>query len=283
MKTSMKAVVSLTIAAPVLLGSGGCAQGLLDVRPVQSGAGYESESHLKVADSALTGGNTDLAGALYERVLNAHPDSVRARLGLADVAYQLGDLNRAQVLYAQTAAQAPSLPGAQLGLARVALRQRRLDDAAVLYRKLLSAAPDNALAVEGLGTVLDLQGLHEQAQALYRQALRAHPDANGIRVDLGLSLILSNRAREGVNVLLDVAGLSDAPWQARQNLAFGYGVLGNVDSAKKLLQFDLPTSAVQDNLRVYQSVRARLAARVPLAVAPPSAAELESHGATRRQ
>lgn len=283
MKTMMKAAFSLAIVAPVLLGSGGCAQSRLDVRPAQSETGYESESNFKIADSALSGGNTDLAGAIYERVLGAHPDSVRALLGLADVAYQSGDLNRAQVLYAQTAAQAPSQLGAQLGLARVALRQRRLDDAAVLYRKLLNAAPDNVLAVQGLGTVLDLQGLHEQAQVLYRQALRAHPDANGIRVDLGLSLILSNRARAGVNMLLDVAGLSDAPRQARQNLAFGYGILGNIDSAKKVLQFDLPASAVQDNLSVYQSVRARLATRVPLAAAPPSAAEPESRRATRRQ
>ena len=73
--------------------------------------------------------------------------------------------------------------------------------------------------------------------------------------------MLSNRPREGVNVLLDVTGLPSAPWQARQNLAFAYGVLGNTDSAKKLLSAELPASAVADNLRFYQAVRARLASR----------------------
>ncbi|RKP52302.1 tetratricopeptide repeat protein [Trinickia fusca] len=283
MKTARAKTIALAGVLSILVGSSGCADGRLDVRPVQTSHGDNSESDLKIADSALSGENTDLAGTLYERVLTAHPDSIRARLGLADVAYQSGDLNRAQVLYSQAASQAPNQPGAQLGLARVALRQRRLDDAAMLYRALLAAQPDNVLAAEGLGTVLDLQQHHEQAQAVYRRALQAHPDAQGIRIDLGLSLVLSNRAREGVNTLLDVAGLSDAPWQARQNLAFGYGVLGKPDSARKVLQFDLPPSAVDDNLRVYQTVRAKLAVRTPSAVPPPRAANEEGPTSTRKQ
>ncbi|MCW0072929.1 tetratricopeptide repeat protein, partial [Burkholderia pseudomallei] len=169
-------------------------------------------------------------------------------------------LEGAGVLYEQARQKAPGEIGPQVGVARGALRQRRLDEAGQRYRDLLAAQPNLPLAAEGLGTVLDLQGRHEDAQAVYREALRAHPEAQGLRVDLGLSLVLSNRAREGVNVLLDVAGLPDAPWQARQNLAFAYGVLGNTDSAKKLLSADLPASAVADNLRVYQAVRARLAA-----------------------
>jgi Flp pilus assembly protein TadD len=227
---------------------------------------------LRIADSALAGGNVDLATSLYAKVLAAHPASSEAQLGLGNAAYQAGDLERARVLYAQAAAQAPAPFGAQLGLARVALRQRRLDEAAERYRALLAAQPANPLVAEGYGAVLDLQGHHRDAQAVYRGALRLHPDVQGLRVNLGLSLVLSDEPREGVNVLLDVADLSDAPWQARPDLAFAYAVLGHEDAAKKVLLLDLPPSAADDNLSLYRIVRARLAAHA--AAAGPAARAL---------
>ncbi|CAG9244268.1 MULTISPECIES: tetratricopeptide repeat protein [Burkholderia] len=267
MTRSVLRALAFAAVLPVL--AGGCAPGI-QTRPALSHKSDDPQAELRIADSALAGGNVDLASTLYEKVLARHPDSLPARLGLGDVNYRAGDLERARILYEQARQQAPAELGPQIGLARVALRQRRLDEAARRYRDLLAAQPNLPLAAEGLGTVLDLQGRHEDAQAVYRDALRAHPDAQGLRVDLGLSLVLGNRPREGVNVLLDVAGLPDAPWQARQNLAFAYGVLGNTDSAKKLLSADLPASAVADNLRVYQAVRAQLASRPASAAARPS-------------
>lgn len=274
MTRSVLRALAFAAVLPVL--AGGCAPGI-QTRPALSHKPDDPQAELRIADSALAGGNVDLASTLYEKVLARHPDSLPARLGLGDVNYRAGDLERARIIYEQARQQAPAELGPQVGLARVALRQRRLDEAAQRYRDLLATQPNLPLAAEGLGTVLDLQGRHEDAQAVYREALRAHPDAQGLRVDLGLSLVLSNRPREGVNVLLDVAGLPGAPWQARQNLAFAYGVLGNTDSAKKLLSADLPASAVADNLRVYQAVRAQLASRpAPAAARPLTGAALES-------
>ncbi|CAB3964136.1 tetratricopeptide repeat protein [Burkholderia aenigmatica] len=270
MTRSVVRTLALAAVLPVL--AGGCGAPGIQTRPVLSHKSDDPQAELRIADSALAGGNVDLASTLYEKVLAKHPDSLAARLGLGDVNYRAGDLERARILYDEAQRQAPAELGPRLGLARVALRQRRLDEAAQRYRDLLAAQPNHPLAAEGLGTVLDLQGRHADAQVVYRDALRAHPDAQGLRVDLGLSLVLSNRPREGVNVLLDVAGLPSAPWQARQNLAFAYGVLGNTDSAKKLLAADMPASAVADNLRFYQAVRARLASRGGAGVAgsPPS-------------
>ncbi|KML48062.1 hypothetical protein VL15_30300 [Burkholderia cepacia] len=268
---------ALAFAAVLPVLAGGCGAPGVQTRPVLSHKSDDPQAELRIADSALAGGNVDLASTLYEKVLAKHPDSLAAQLGLGDVNYRTGNLERARILYEEAQRQSPAELGPQLGLARVALRQRRLDEAAQRYRDLLAAQPNHPLAAEGLGTVLDLQGRHADAQAVYRDALRAHPDAQGLRIDLGLSLVLGNRPREGVNVLLDVAGLPDAPWQARQNLAFAYGVLGNTDSAKKLLSADLPASAVADNLRFYQAVRARLASRGAAGGAPPlSGAALES-------
>jgi Flp pilus assembly protein TadD len=251
---SCSLAVASAVAAALLAG---CAsQGSFNPRPVSSSVGATSD--LRLADSALASGSTELASSLYEKALRAEPNSLEAQLGLADATYQAGDLVRARGLYARAASVAPANPGPKLGQARVALKQRRLDDAATLYRTLVAEHPDNPVAAQGLGAVLDLQGHHDEAQTVYRAALRVHPDAQGLTTNLGLSLILANKPREGANVLLDIAGLANAPPQARQNLALAYALLGNTNAAKQILQTDLPPASVEDNLRFYRILRARL-------------------------
>ncbi|HEX3634241.1 MAG TPA: tetratricopeptide repeat protein [Paraburkholderia sp.] len=251
---------TLTTTLPLACGLlAGCASGgSFNPRPVSLQHGTDGTSDERLADSVLQAGDVELATTLFEKALKSNPNSLDAQLGLADSIYETGDLERARALYQQAALQLPARPAAQLGLARIALRQRRLDDAAALYRGLLAAQPDNPVISEGLGTVLDLQERHSEAQDVYRKALALHPEVEGLRVNLGLSLILQDKPREGTNVLLDVAGLADAPSQARQDLALAYGLLGNADAAKKILLVDLPPSSVDDNLRFYQSLRSSL-------------------------
>ncbi|WP_242538579.1 tetratricopeptide repeat protein [Trinickia acidisoli] len=249
---------AVTLGALVAGSLTGCANGpRIETRPVVSERGVDKSTDLRIAETALESGDTQLAASLFEKALKADPNSLRAELGFADAIYQAGDLARAGVLYAHVAATAPDDPRAQLGLARVALRERRLDDAVARYRRLVDAYPDNAVAAEGLGAALDLQGNHGQAQAVYRAALARHPEAQGLKTNLGLSLILDRHAREGANVLLDVAGLPDAPPQARENLALAYGVLGNGEAAKRILTADMPAVSAEDNLLFYRNLRAR--------------------------
>jgi Flp pilus assembly protein TadD len=258
MKNIIALITACSLAAMLLAGCAGA--GSFNPRPLsqQNNAGVGPMSDLRLADSALASGSTELASNLYEKALKAEPNSIEAQLGLADSTYQSGE--HARVLYARAASAAPANPGPQLGLARVALRQRRLDDAAALYHTLVTEHPDSAVAAEGLGTVLDLQGHHDEAQTIYRAALHVHPEAQGLTTNLGLSLILANKPREGANVLLDIAGLANAPPQARQNLALAYALLGNTNAAKQILQADLPPASVEDNLRFYQLLRTKLAA-----------------------
>ncbi len=277
---------ALAVYALVLCLLGGCASGpRVETRPVVAERGADKSTDLRIAESALESGDTQLAASLFERALKADPRSIAAALGLADAIYQTGDLARAGVLYRQAAADRPEDPRAQLGLARVALRERRLDEAVARYRRLVDTHPENAVAAEGLGASLDLQGKHDQAQAIYRAALARHPDAQGLKTNLGLSLILERRAREGANVLLDIAGLPDAPAQARENLALAYGVLGNGEAAKRILTADMPAASAEDNLRFYRTLRARWSgaqedAGATVRVRPVPAAQNALPGAT---
>ncbi|RKP49054.1 hypothetical protein D7S89_09570 [Trinickia fusca] len=249
-----RCLVAVPLIAAMLLA--GCSSGgNFTPRPVLTQHGTDTSTDLRLAETALASGDTELATTLFEKTLKADPQSSAAQIGLADVMYQTGDLARAGVLYARVASQAPDDPRAQLGLARVALRERRLDDAVARYRQLVAAHPDHAVAAEGLGTALDLQGKHDEAQAVYRAALARHPEEQGLKADLGLSLILGRQAREGANVLLDIAALPDAPPQARENLALAYGLLGNGEAAKRILVTQMPAATADDNLQFYRIVR----------------------------
>ena len=252
-----RSALALVVLATVLTG---CAsQHFVNVmpQPLPPTRNPDAVADEHVAQSALQAGDTQLAVALFEKMLKADPRSTTAQLGLADAMYQTGDFARAGLLYARVAAAAPDDVRPQLGLARVALRERRLDDAESRYRKLAAAHSDNPAAAEGLGATLDLEGRHADAQAVYRAALQQHPEVEGLKADLGLSLVLSNQVRAGANVLLDVVDLPNAPMQARQNLALAYGLLGNDDAARRILVADMSTDYADDDLRFYAALRQR--------------------------
>jgi Flp pilus assembly protein TadD len=251
-------VVLLAPLAAALLASGCASNHFVTPQPAAATKLPDAQADARVAESALEAGDTQLAVSLFEKLLKADPQSKPAQLGLGDAMYQSGDIARAGVLYARVAAVAPDDARATLGLARVALRQRRLDEAEKLYRQLLATHPEHAVAAEGLGATLDLEGKHAQAQAVYRAALQQHPEVAGLKADLGLSLILAGDVRAGANVLLDVAGLPDAPPQARENLALAYGLLGNNEAARRILVTDMPADSAEDNLRFYRQLRERL-------------------------
>ncbi|TCG06967.1 hypothetical protein BZM27_22840 [Paraburkholderia steynii] len=277
---------ALITSAALVSALTGCATNhFVNVTPQPVAAPRESAALVDahVAESALEAGDTQLAISLFEKMLKADPQSMAAQLGLADAMYQSGDFARAGMLYTRVASATPDDARAQLGLARVALRQRRLDEAESRYRKLVDSHPDNPIAAEGLGATLDLQGRHAQAQEVYRAALKQHPEVEGLKADLGLSLVLSDKVRAGANLLLDVVGLPGAPMQARQNLALAYGLLGNNDAARRILVADMSADYAEDNLRFYQNIRERFVTRAGGASAQtsavPSAAAAFSEGA----
>src|SRR5690606_26049800 len=108
------------------------------------------------------------------------------------------------------------------------------------------------------GVTYDLSGNAELAQSTYRRGLSAHPDDPALRSNLGLSLSLSGKPREAVNVLLAVMGVPSALPQGRQNLALAYALMGRDDAAESILLGDMPRATVQDNLAFYREVRRRM-------------------------
>jgi Flp pilus assembly protein TadD len=229
-----------------------------EVRPVLQNATPSSMSELRLADSALDSGNIELATTLFNKVLQANPNSVAGTTGLGNTLYAVGDFTRAGVYYDRAIKVDAAAVPPMIGSARVAIHQRRFNDAIRIYRDVLARVPNDQTASAGLGAALDLNGDHAGAQTVLRQALAANPGDPMLSVNLGLSLILGGNPREGANVLLDVTRYPGAPPQARQDLALAYGLMGNSEAAAELLGHDLPKASVQDNLRFYDIQRAHL-------------------------
>lgn len=223
-------------------------------------------SDLRIADSALQGGDLEVALSIYYRLTQTHPALLDAWMGLADAHFLDGELEAARQVYNEVLERFPGQEmSARLGLARIALRQRNLTVAMGHYQSILQATPDHPLALAGLGVAYDLSGNASQAQATYRRGLTAYPDHAALRANLGLSLALGGQPREAVNILLGTTGVSGQLPQERNNLALAYGLLGRDDAAESILMTEQSRGTAQDNLEFYRYVRARLSPTAEMA------------------
>jgi Flp pilus assembly protein TadD len=227
--------------------------------PLMQGPGtLTSAGELRIAQTALEAGDTELASKLFGQIVQTDPRSVPGLTGLGDTLYAVGDYTRANVYYDKATGIDPKAIPALIGIARVGIRQRRFHDAISTYTQILTLVPNDPLAAAGLGAALDMAGDHAGAQAALRAALNANPGDPGLSVNLGLSLVMGGDPRDGANVLLDVTRFPEAPLQARQDLALAYGLLGNDQAAARILSHDLPKESVADDLHYYALQRARL-------------------------
>lgn len=248
------------------------ARQLGDAHPISQTVGthttpaVDEERELRVAQTALQGGDLDMATGIYGRLLQQKPQSVPALTGLGDTLYAVGDYTRADVYYRKAVALDAKAVPALIGMARVAIQQRHFDRAVTTYRQVLAIQPGQTLAAAGLGAALDMLGDHAGAQMSMRTALDANPGDIGLSINLGLSLVMDGKLQEGADMLLDVTRFPGAPPQARYDLALAYGLLGDDEEAARLLS-DLPKQAVEDNLRYYATLRERhVSAAVPVPV-----------------
>ncbi len=257
MKSRMFRLVFWLAAGSVLTG---CVTQKTAVRPLETvvdQAALEA-GDLRIAASALQSGDVQVARSLYKDLARSHPDVPAVWQGLGDSYFLAGEFEAAQATYAKAQEIAPTLLAPQLAQARVLVRLRQLDQARARFQEILAQDPDQPVALAGLGVVYDLSGQPELAQQTYRKGLTAHPGDEALRTNLGLSLALTGKPREAINVLLGNAGVAGSLPQRRDNLALAYGVMGREDAAEDILLSYQPRGLVQDNLEFYRYLRQQL-------------------------
>jgi Flp pilus assembly protein TadD len=106
-----------------------------------------------------------------------------------------------------------------------------------------------------IGVADDFIGQHAHAQNRYRQGLRIAPTDRSLTTNLALSLALSERFGEAVDVLRPVALAPNATPHERQTLALIYGLKGDAKMARELARRDFDAAAADHNLAFYDTLR----------------------------
>jgi len=256
----MNRLIALSLAGLLFLTGCNTLQRQPEINPVETVFDRETlrASELRIAESALYSGETQIARSLYSELSLNYPNNPEVWLGLGNAYYLDNELELAQGAYIQAENLAPSDADPKLNLARIAIRMRDFNRAEEKIRAVLATDPTHPVALASLGVIFDLTNQPELAQQTYRKGLEANPGNEALRSNLGLSLALNGKAREAVNVLLGHTGVSNSLPQARENLALAYGLLGRDDAAEEILLGSQPRGQVLDNLEFYRYLRAHL-------------------------
>jgi len=178
-----------------------------------------ADSLIRVASTALAGGDMATAANLFTRARQQQPDRVEPHLALGEIAWRTGTLDSALASYRRAAALEPGNHRAQAGLARTLLALDRPDEALPAWQAALAGAPADPRLLNGLAVTLDRLGRHAAAVEAFEKGLRAAPDNLALRTNLGLSLALHGAGDRGLALMEQAAADPRAGEKQRANLA----------------------------------------------------------------
>ena len=218
---------------------------------------------LTTADTMLARNDHQNALLLYEKIL-FHSDSVNYDLygvqalnGYGETLIHVGRTKEAlDVFQRSLIEQEYDNERAHLGLAKAYLTLEQTERAIEHYGIVLQEFPDNPYAYNGLGVAYDSQGLHDQAQRAYQKGLSYAPEHIALSNNLGVSLILSGRFQQAINVLKERSFDEKASAKIRQNLAFAYAFMGELETAERISRIDLDPDASRQHVNFFQKLRA---------------------------
>ena len=192
------------------------------------------------------------AAKYYQNLHKRDPNDMAALLGLARNLRYIGSAASSLALLEEAL---PGNPGnfairAEYGKSLVAAgRGRRAID---YLTELLEEIPDDWELLSALGIAHDLLGESGKAERAYRSALEITPENPSIINNLALSLALSDQIDEGIALLEKTTNTVLSTPHLRQNLALMYAMKGDIKSARRLAEWDLPREMVDSNIEYYE-------------------------------
>lgn len=221
----------------------------------------DAETVLRIADATKASGNVSAALPLYRRAVQLAPTSQKMRYALASVLSEQGAIAEAIEIWEGLIDTDPNALPPRLGFGAMLLGEGQ----AALARDQFIAAKDivaNDPMIEpdvriynGLGVSEDLLGNGRMAQSAYRTGLEIWPDNDLLMNNLALSLAISGDPA-AVEISEKLANRPGAETRYRLNLALIHGLLGRMQMATDLLRQEFDETAVQQNIVVYQRIRA---------------------------
>ncbi|MSP02999.1 MAG: SPOR domain-containing protein [Acetobacteraceae bacterium] len=202
---------------------------------------------VNVAEAALRSGASQVALQVSEGILRETPGNIAAMEIQADSLTLLGAFDNATAIFLKLLEKDPTSIRANTGLGRITLTK---DPAAaeVLFLRVLKRDPQNLTALNNLGIARDLQSRHPEAQTAYRQALAIDPALTAAQVNMALSLGMSGQGAAAVQLLRPVATAPGATVKVRHDYAIVLAMAGNRAEAERVLGESLSPAEVRQVL-----------------------------------
>jgi Flp pilus assembly protein TadD len=251
--------VRIVLSTFVALMLAGCASSGMDQKTTQQPLSVSQGSELRLARAARAAGDLASAINVYRSIIASGPGHDEVIVELGDVLLDAGALDDAMDAYEKVGADAAAKLGAELGLARASLKLAQSEAALAHFQKASDLAPEDVRCLVGLGVALDLLDRHDEAQQKYRAVLKLQPRHVAARNDLALSLALTGRYPDALEILAPLAMSSTATPRIRQNLALIYGLMGDARKAVAMGRMDLDEAGAEANQRFFQRVKSESA------------------------
>ncbi len=230
-----------------------------------TGGGYRAPTEALVeAASEAEAGNDYLAASLqYRTLLDRNPGNRDYLLGWARNMRYIGKAN----LVIEAMKRKTGVDGGdaavliELGKAEIAASKAK--DAVEHLKSALEKGGDDWDAYAALGIGYDFLQSYDEAWDAYTKALDLSPGNAQVLNNMALSAALSGKLDTAI-AILDGAPLPvrRIP-QIRQNLAFFYGLKGELKKAGTLARLDLDDAAVRNNLAVFNRLFTKPAKSLP--------------------
>lgn len=127
--------------------------------------------------------------------------------------------------------------------------------------KVMAIRPADWDVYMSMGIAHDHAGRFRQGQKAYAKALMYSPNNAFVLNNLAMSKAQTGRLSEAISIMEEAARRNRKSPQIRQNLAFLYGLNGEIDKAEKLAIMDLDRKRVENNLAFYAQVSNKLATK----------------------
>jgi Flp pilus assembly protein TadD len=210
---------------------------------------------MHIADASRSVGDFANAISLYRHAATMEPSNAAPLTALGETLLEMGQPDEAIVNYNAALRVSAHDQGALRGLAKAYLKTGRPDLAGSPLAIAYKDNPNDPKLLQLIGVADDFIGEHGNAQVRYRQGLRLAPSDPSLTLDLSLSLALSEKFDEAINLLRPFAFAPGSTPQQRQTLALIYGLKGDQRSAMQLARMDLDVAAADHNLAFYETLR----------------------------
>lgn len=251
--------LALLLSAAVVTGCETSTSTQLDPLSVNGRTGSAPEvgyaGVMRIATASRSAGDYGNAINLYRHAAQMEPSNPGPLVALGDTLFDMGKPDDAIINYNAALKSAPKNPVALRGLAKAYLKTGRPDLAASPLATAYIDTPDDPKLLQLIGVADDFIGQHAHAQNRYRQGLKIAPTDRSLITNLALSLALSEKYAEAIDVLRPIALAPNATPHERQTLALIYGLEGDEKAARDLARRDLDAVAADHNLAFYDTLR----------------------------